>query len=241
MRTKDDVETYKANLFRKYVLGCEKCDSGRNQDCVCRKKMNLAASAYEACIPQDFWWIRETQVINNRNVFERVVNPYVNKLRQALKHGYGLVLLGDNGVGKTYFISYILMEAIKRHATVYYTTMPDLDYNLKRGFKNPEIEERLNWMLTSDFLAIDELGKERAKLDNKYMDAQVERILKRRLDDNYPMILATNMDSDSLDQAYGVTVASMLSGKFEIVTMEPGDFRASLRDKMVYDMGYDNE
>jgi DNA replication protein DnaC len=239
MRTHDEVEEFKAKAFQRYVLRCKKC-GGKDAACECRKKFNIVVAAYEGCIPQDFWWTTEDDVTNNVVVFEQTVKPYIRNMNKALRRGYGLVFLGDNGVGKTYFISYILMSAIRKGKSVYFTTMPDLDFNIKRGFKDGIFEERLQWMLTSDFLAIDELGKERAKKDNQYMDAQVERIMKRRLDDNYPMLLATNMDDDSLDVAYGPTVASMLSGKFQMVTMEPGDFRASLREKMVKDMGYED-
>lgn len=238
MRTEEEVADFKSRAFQQYVMKCKTCD-GKEVDCECRRKLAIASAAYEGCVPQDFWWTRDGDVTNNRAVFDYTVVPYVRKIKTALRNGYGLVFLGDNGVGKTYFISYILMKAIKKGRTVYFTTMPDLDYNIKRGFKNSKIEERLRWMLTSDFLAIDELGKERAKKDSTYMDAQVERILKRRLDDSYPMLLATNMDANSLDKAYGATVASMLTGKFQMVTMEPGDFRGNLRKRMVEEMGYD--
>jgi len=238
MRTEEEVADFKSRAFQQYVMKCKVCE-GKDTDCECRRKLSIAVAAYEGCVPQDFWWACDDDVTNNRVVFDKTVVPYVRKIKTALRNGYGLLFLGDNGVGKTYFISYILMAAIKKGRTVYFTTMPDLDYNIKRGFKSGVTEERLRWMLTSDFLAIDELGKERVKSDNKYMDAQVERVLKRRLDDSHPMLLATNMDADSLDNAYGPTVASMLTGKFQTVMMEPGDFRGSLRKRMVKDMGYD--
>lgn len=238
MRTEEEVADFKSRAFQQYVLKCKAC-KGKDVDCECRKKFSVSVAAYEGCIPQDFWWTMDDDVTNNRAVFDQTIVPYVAKIKTALRNGYGLLFLGDNGVGKTYFISYILMEAIRKGRTVYFTTMPDLDYNIKRGFKNGVVEERLRYMLTSDFMAIDELGKERAKADNTFMDAQVERIMKRRLDDSYPMLLATNMDADSLDKAYGPTVASMLTGKFQAVMMEPGDFRSSLQKRMVKEMGYD--
>jgi DNA replication protein DnaC len=94
-------------------------------------------------------------------------------------------------------------------------------------------------MLTSDFLAIDELGKERSKSNNNYMDSQIERIIKGRLDDNQPMLLATNMDLETLEKAYGPTISSILLGKFRVVMMEPGDYRVRLRERMVRNMGYE--
>ncbi len=238
MRTREEVEEFKSKAFQLYVMNCKSC-YGKDSKCLCRIKYDIALLAYEGCIPQDFWCVKEGDVTNNIDVFKQTVIPYVKNLRKALKYGYGLVFFGDNGVGKTYFMSYILMSAIRKGKTVYFTSMPDLDYNIKRGFRDSEIEKRLNYMLSSDFLAIDELGKERIRTDNSYTDSQVERILKKRLDDNFPVLLATNMDYQSLSESYGPTVTSMLSGKFQMVTMEPGDFRTSLRERMIKEMGYE--
>ena len=238
MRTEDEVNDFKARSFHKYIIGCKKC-GGNDFECPCRHNFNIAISAYEGCVPQDFWHIQPSDITHNKDIFTQVVLRYVKRLNRALSRGYGLAFLGDNGVGKTYFISYVLMEAIKQGRSVYYTTMPDLDFNIKRGFKDKEIEDRLAWLLTSDFLAIDEMGKERAKADNKYMDAQVERILKRRLDDSNPMLIATNMDLEKMGKSYGATVTSMLAGKFQAVTMEPGDYREKIHEEMTQEMGYE--
>lgn len=237
MRTQQEVENFRAAAFMKYVMKCRNC-KGDDFSCKCRSKQEWAVSAYEACIPQDFWWSKKEDVTHNVDVFQDIVLPYVKNLKIALRKGYGLLLLGDNGVGKSYFISYILMSAIKAGRTAYYTTMPVLEKDLKKGFRNEELADRLEWLMTSDFVAIDELGKERVKNSNDFMDGQVESFLKTRLDDNMPMIIAANMDVNSLEKAYGPTVASMMSGKFQIATLTPGDFRKKIRKKMIKEMGY---
>lgn len=239
MRTLEDVEEYDAVAFHNYVSCCKIC-GGVDIDCSCREKHRIAVAAYEACIPQSFWWNREEDTIINKEVFSGTIKPYIRNMNKALRNGYGLILSGDNGVGKTHFISYILISAIKSKRTVYYTSMLDLDFNIKRGFRNSVLEERLNWMLDSDFLAIDELGKEKTKSTVQYMDTQIERILKSRIDNNLPILFATNVDVDSLDELYGATVASMLSGKFQVVTMEPGDLRKSFQYQMRKEMGYES-
>ena len=238
MRTKEEVENFIFLHKMKFVYGCKIC-KGKNPNCKCSIRHKIAVEAYESCIPQDFWWINDDDIDHNKDIFENTVKVYVKNINKALNGGYGLLFIGDNGVGKTYFISYVLMEAIKKGRSTYFTTMPDLDYNIKRGFKDQAIERRLRLMLTSDFLAIDELGKERSKSNNDYMDSQIERIIKGRLDDNQPMLLATNMDLETLEKAYGPTVSSILLGKFQAIMMEPGDYRARLRDRMVREMGYE--
>jgi len=239
MRTESQMDDHRARMFNRFVAKCKKCKGGESVNCVCRTKMDFAIAAYEACIPQDFWHIAPPDVTHNRSVFDSSVLPYVAKLKLARRRGYGQIFYGDNGAGKTFFISYVLTQVIKKGGTAYFTTMPDLDHNMKRGFKDKDLENRLEFLLTSDFVAIDELGKERAKADPTFSDGQVERLLKRRLDDAQPMLLGTNMEPGDLAAAYGPTVESMLAGKFQQIIMEPGDFRANLRDRMVKEMGYE--
>jgi len=175
----------------------------------------------------------------NRGVFKKIIVKYANSINLALKRGYGLVLTGDNGCGKSFFGSYILNVAIQCGRTAYYTNVLDLEYNIKAGFDDVEIKKQLEWMLTSDFLFVDELGKEKRKSrERTYTDTQIERILRKRYDENGPVLIATNLSIDGLKSAYGSTVGSMMAGKSKIVQLSPGDFRLELGTRMSKEMGY---
>lgn len=239
MRTESEVTEYAQRAEVSMVYSCPKC-AGKDPVCECRRRYMSSVAAYEACVPRDFWDIKVKDVTHNVEVFKGVVLKYVKRLDRALSKGYGLAFLGDNGVGKTYFMSYVLMAAIRAGRTAYYTTMPQLDHDMKRGFNDPAIEKRLNWLLTSDFLALDEMGKEhrRSRSEATYTDTQVERILKQRCDDSQPAMLATNMDHESLVTSYGPTVGSIIGGKYQAVVMEPGDYRNKMAKRMTKDMGY---
>lgn len=240
MRTEAEVQEFTASARTRYIFGCKTC-SGFDENCECSERFNGAVAAYEACIPQDFWNVEHKDVTHNKDVFNKVVVKYTEQLNRALRRGYGLVFLGDNGVGKTMFTSFVLMEAIRKGRTAYYTTMPRLDYDVKRGWKDAKIETRLHYMLTSDFVAIDEMGKEKFKADpTSYMGVQIERILKSRFDDSMPVILASNMDYMAMTEAYGPTIGSILIGKYQPVAMGTGDFRRKIRKQMVEDMGYES-
>jgi DNA replication protein DnaC len=195
-------------------------------------------ACFEACIPRDFWGVVVDDVKWNKGAFDGVVRPYCNNIAKARLRGYGLLFLGDNGVGKTMFLSYVLTRSISSGFTAYYTTLPRLDFDIKRGFNDRSATERLRLMLTSDFVAIDEMGKEKFKAGDSYIRTQVERILKERFDDSLPTIIATNASIQGLEKIYGATLTSILSGKFEMVTMEPGDFRPELRKRMGKEMGF---
>ena len=205
----------------------------------CANKGAIAMAAYEGCIPKDFWDIKASSIRYNREVFDEVVMKYVKSMATALQNGFGLFFFGDNGVGKSYFINYVLMEAVRRGKSVYYTSLPQLDYDIKRGFNDHKHAMRLEYMFTSDFVAIDEIGKVRTKNNSDFMTIQLERILKKRFDDSMPTLLASNMDADGIEKEYGTTISSVVYGKYEQVYMSPGDYRLELAKDMQDKMGYD--
>lgn len=193
-------------------------------------------AAFEACIPLDFWDVPESDIFSNRKIFDEVVLPYCKKMHRARRRGYGLLFLGDNGVGKTLFLSFTLMRAIRMGYTAYYTTLPQLDYDTKCGFKDGKAFDRLRWLLTSDFLAVDEMGKEKFKSGDSYIRTQIERILKDRFDNSLPVLLASNANMSSLESTYGTSLTSILIGKYRSVTLESGDFRERLGERMRKEM-----
>jgi len=239
MRTEQEVNEFKHVARQRLLHGCKKC-FGEDVDCGCYRKTNIVISAYEAGVPKDFWDIHAADVSHNKKVFKAVIQKYTDNLNKVLKNGYGLVLVGDNGVGKSYFLSYVLMAAIRLGRTAYYTTLPQLIHDIKKGFNDPVYEKRLDWYLTSDFLAIDEMGKEkfRSKEDYTFMDTQVERILKQRFDDAMPTLLATNMNQEDMNRTYGSTIGSIMAGKYKSAVLKSGDFRTKLAQKMDKEMGY---
>lgn len=236
MRLEHEVEQYSASARIEFLLSCSTCQ-GKNPDHECWNDFHDALKKYESCIPRDFWEFDASDVKYNVEQFQGIVAPYMKKLSTALQGGYGLLMLGDNGVGKTMFLCMVLNRAIKRGFSTYYTTLLELDHNLKRGFGNREIADRLEWYLTSDFLVLDELGKEQFKSGDSYIRTQVERILKRRYDDSRPTLLATNTSMDELESMYGHTITSILLGKYRSIQMDPGDFRNEMSKKMREDMG----
>ena len=237
MKTQGEVEEFSQKARFATIHRCKKCN-GINPDCTCYLQYNTAVQAFEACVPKDFQNIKPGDVKHNVDVFKGIVLKYVEKLNIAIKKGYSLAFLGANGAGKTYFMSYILMEAIRRGRTAYYTTIPQLEFDLKRGWKDKALEQRLEWLLTSDFLALDEAGVERKMRKDNEIAVHIERILKQRCDDNAPVLLSTNLSYKSLLSVYGSAVGSVIDGKFEKVIMESGDYRKKIARKMKKEMGY---
>lgn len=243
MKSEAEVEAYRVEAS-KLVRECAECDGSlTNLGCGCVRRFHFEVEAYEACIPQDFWYTKSEDITHNLKVFKRYVKRYVKRLSVAQRGGYGLLFSGSNGVGKSMFISYVLANAIRRGRSVYYTTLLGLDHDIKRGFDDPAARERLEYMLTSDFLALDEMTKEVFKSIDKptWLRTQVERILKQRFDENKPVLMATNASGAQIQEVYGSTIASLIEGKYQTLFMEPGDVRRTLGKRLSADMGWDDE
>jgi DNA replication protein DnaC len=195
------------------------------------------AKCFEAGIPKTFWecssdWVSDS----NRAVFDEVILKYCAKRKKAQRHGYSLLLHGDNGTGKTFFICFVATQMLRRGCSVYYTTLPQLDADLKRSFDDRVWNDRLRSALDADFLAVDEVGKEHIKIDG-YARSHFEMVLKTRYDDGDPVLIGTNLDLATLYDVYGSSLSSVWDGKYLKVPLMPGDHRALVVSRMNRDLG----
>lgn len=227
MRDLEEVEEFKTQVASKHISD---------------KRKRFLIGAFEGCVPMEFWKIKKSSVKQNVDVFKEVILKYCRNLNKAHRRGFGLCLIGDNGVGKTYFISYVLTKAIKKGKTVYYTTMLQLEHDIKRGFDDKEATKYLDLLLTSDWLAIDELGKEQRVKGKKqtasFIDNQLERILKKRFDDSMPVLLGSNLDYKDLSETYGSSIVSVLKGKYLVAELVGEDYREVLAAETRKEMGF---
>lgn len=194
-------------------------------------------ACFESCIPRKFWKVSSDQVNHNGAAFKQYVLGYTKHMSLAVSRGYSQIYMGDNGAGKTMFINFILTQAIRRGRSVYYTTLAQLDADIKRGFRDKAADDRLVDMLDADIVAIDELGKEHYKGDS-WLLTQLEQLLKRRYDDCAPVLLASNLSYEHIVAMYGPSIESMLEGRYAKIMLEAGDFRRSESAKMRKEMGY---
>jgi len=236
MRTENEIKIFNEYLNTS-LKRCNKC-RGADKNCKCFSKIKIKSELYKACVPKKFWFVPEDHITCDKRLSKSAIGFYAKNLNKVFKNGYGLFFCGLNGVGKTTSGAYILEHVIKKGRTVYYTTAVDLDRNFKRGFENKDLLKRINFMLSSDLIFLDEMGKESVSNKKTWINGEIGRFLKQRYDNGKPTILATNLGFNSFYNLYGSTVKSMISGRYRSVIFPTFDYRTIDNSKMVEDMEY---
>lgn len=156
--------------------------------------------------------------------YNDLLRRYLENIPLMFSDGINLLFYGPNGTGKTWISSLIVKEAYIRRYSTYRVTLQEL---IDMTFKNDENTEfRLHRIVTSEFLAIDEIGKEIFH-KNQYNIIRLEEILRKRETLGRPTIVCTNLQIDDLTTIYGSSISSLLMGSYIQLLMDGEDNRSS--------------
>jgi len=212
-----------------YIVGDEGIDydtAARPADwCVCRRKLSLLIRLMESGLPREFWQAEKVKVRRNKPAFAEI-RRYIDKMENAVKHGLGLIMLGENGVGKTTASAQIVLAAIRRNMSVLYITFPNLIHLIRKSQGDEWLAEVLADLVVRDVMIIDELGKEYKRTGSAFVDTELDRIVRNRRGDIRPTIIISNYETvDDIEDGYGKSLVSVLLSRSKPVQFAPGDYR----------------
>ena len=258
MITPEQVELKRARLGKWLTRNCKHEGIGalsQTRDinrCMCQCKLDWRVDwrAFEAGIPEKFWHWDPATIDTNVEIFEELIEPWpkIEMLRRVLSvdgdlRGHGLFLQGENGTGKSTFLSWILMELIRTsRITVYYTTtlrlMADHQATIGPTSEHYRAKMLLEKKLGSTVLVIDEVGKETFKKGDSWSRLKFETLIRDRIDGSLPTLLGSNVSIEAISRTpdkggYGPTLGSLIVGGMVPIAMMPGDRREQIgHDKM---------
>ena len=168
---------------------------------------------------------------NNKKVYQSLKN-YSEKLVNEVERK-GLILVGNNGVGKTHLACSIANELIKNGIPIIYGTLINLLAELKNTYdvdNNISEMEIIKLYEKVDLLIIDDLGKEKP---SEWGLEKLFTIINSRYENNLPVIITTNYDQNSLINRLSIngeieTAKSIISRLYEmcyLVKIEDRDHR----------------
>ena len=168
---------------------------------------------------------------NNKKVYQSL-KEYSEKLANSVERK-GLILVGNNGVGKTHLACSIANELIKNGIPIIYGTLINLLAELKNTYdvdNNISEMEIIKLYEKVDLLIIDDLGKEKP---SEWGLEKLFTIINSRYENNLPVIITTNYNQNSLIDRLSIngeieTAKSIISRLYEmcyLVKIEDRDHR----------------
>lgn len=168
---------------------------------------------------------------NNKKVYQSL-KEYSEKLANSVERK-GLILAGNNGVGKTHLACSIANELIKNGIPIIYGTLINLLAELKNTYdvyNNISEMKIIKLYEKVDLLIIDDLGKEKP---SEWGLEKLFTIINSRYENNLPVIITTNYDQNSLIDRLSIngeieTAKSIISRLYEmcyLVKIEDRDHR----------------
>ena len=156
---------------------------------------------------------------SNRKVFNNLKN-YSEKLLKGIEKK-GLILVGNNGVGKTHLACSIANKLIENGIPVIYGTLINLLAELKNSYdtdNNISEMEIIKLYESVDLLIIDDLGKEKP---SEWGLEKLFTIINSRYENNLPVIITTNYNQNSLVERLSLngeieTAKSIISRLYEM-------------------------
>ena len=157
--------------------------------------------------------------IYSRNKVRNIIIPYIKKefnpniiktinrlsAVETEENDGVLLMTGARGTGKTH-LGVSAVRALKGH----YVNMEDLIYKVESSlnFKSPQTEEEIFKFYTEvDFLVIDEIGR---SLKREKETEILSYILRKRYDNQLPVIVISNLDKEVLVKMLGGAVKDRL-------------------------------
>ncbi len=175
---------------------------------------------------------------SNRNTFQNL-KKYSEKLVNEIEKK-GLILVGNNGVGKTHLACSIANELMKNGIPVIYGTLINLLAEIRNSYdlyNNASEMEIIKLYKNVDLLIIDDLGKEKP---SEWGLEKLFTIINSRYENNLPVIITTNYNQNTLIERLNLngeveTAKSIISRLYEmcyLVKIDDVDHRIK-RKKLV--------
>lgn len=213
-----------------YVM---KPNSGKAVMCECQERALLSAHLVASGVPRKYvdpvvWnW---DNIKNNRESTERV-KRYAEDFESNYRNGRGLYLYGQQGRGKSVLESLAAREIAARinpdtgrHYQPCFVIYEELIQTSHHARHDINAKNSLNTMISrSDVLIIDNVGSETGS--REYSTKFLEFVLRKRDNDNLPVIVSSNLTPEQLAGFYSDTVADFIEQNCEYVIVKGDNFR----------------
>jgi DNA replication protein DnaC len=164
---------------------------------------------------------------------------YLNRHKDMVKAGFGLLLHGSYGTGKTLLSVLVAKELVKLGYNIYFATFSQMVDEFTRGWG--DTEEKIKFeqkIVKSDAFFLDDIGKE-FKAKNNLSESTFDHVLRQRALDSRPTFITTNMTLGELKEGYGSAIFSLITERLIVHELTGTDFRPLARDRALIEINDD--
>lgn len=216
-----------------YVVDRDSADpmEWRPRACTCLEELKYRRALALGLVPLEFREGELYQSGEDENCeIRNKIDMFTRGLGKRRAGGRGLLLCGENGVGKTFAACHILRIAAQQGHTVAYLTAHDYLVT-SRSIALGETDRR-TWFsrfCDADFMVIDELGKERTPTADRAVLPYLDGLMRRRRSGFMPTVFCTNLTLSEIVERYGDSFWSAIQDRMKVLVFRPGDLRAKVR------------
>lgn len=172
--------------------------------------------------------IQNSDGVVPRIYMQNVLDTCKNYAEKFPAGGLNLLFQGGSGLGKTFTSGCIAKSVSERGFSVCYDTcISALDAFEVRKFGRSSDEqisasERVNRMLSSDLMILDDLGTE---MQTMYTQSALYTLINARILSKKNTIISTNLSEAERDKRYSKQICSRLNGEFNLILFIGDDIR----------------
>ena len=164
-------------------------------------------------------------------------SAYLDKSDAYVRAGFGLILYGNKGAGKTMLSSLVLKRLLADGYDGYFTTFSEMvDYFTGSWYDRDEKEWFHRRIKNAGVLVVDDIGKEYAgRKESDVPRAAFDEIFRHRVAAATPTFLTTNLDMTGVHNTYGEHIVSLMRERATTYKFTGEDFREGGTSNRLHD------
>lgn len=251
----DWLRAYNANA-RSSVKHCVTCGGSRRfrwwdaggsiaeYECPCEEQLVLHRYLAYSGVELAYQRLRWADLVGCDPDAGLKVTTWLDRADANLRSGLGLLLLGNQGTGKTLLSQLAFKRLLAEGFEGWSISFHSIISNLINSWKSQEAQQAFySRCLNAPLLVVDDLGKElmreravkgegMSRVSPMTAEFAIDMILRHRASAALPTIITSNFTLDQIAQHYGDNIRSLLSGSFTEVSFNGIDFRAASRARL---------
>lgn len=193
-------------------------------ECNCREQWMLHLHLLNAGVFTHYQRVSWSDIDGVPPEVTNAIKSYADHAAKYVRGGTGVILRGKNGTGKTLLATLLLKSLVQRGYDCFFTTFDELLTSHTTSWRDSAERERFNRLVGATFLVIDEVGKETKGREN-VVGSMFDHVIRRRVADDKPTIITTNMTREEMKVGYGNSIMSLLTEACSDIEVTGNDYR----------------